>query len=301
MNADAGQHRRVLVTGGTGFLGGALVRRAVDAGWDVAVLSRAPHPDAAARVRCLPGTLADPPWHAMEAFRPDVVVHAAWVTTPGVYLESPENADWLRWSEAFARRLPALGVRRLVALGTCIEYAVTGTPLDEDSTPLGPVSAYARAKVELHRRLREGLGGSGVSLAWARIFYPYGPGEHPARLASALISRFRAGEVLRLRTPRSTKDYIHVDDTGEALMALARSSAEGSFNVGTGVGVTVEAFARTLAGLAGRPELVQAEDVGVVDPLDHVVADATRLRALGWSPQVNLVDGLRAMLETRPS
>lgn len=301
MNADTGQPRRVLVTGGTGFLGGALVRRALDAGWDVAVLSRTPHPGSDARIRFLRGTLAAPPWHELERLRPDVVVHAAWVTTPGVYLESPENADWLRWSEAFAMGLPALGVRRLVALGTCIEYAITGTPLNEDSTPLGPASAYARAKVELHRRLIEGLRGSGLSLAWARIFYPYGPGEHPARLASALISRFRAGEVLRLRTPRSTKDYLHVDDVGGALMTLVGSRAEGAFNVGSGVGVTVEAFARTLAGLAGRPELVQAEDSGVVDPLDHVVADASRLRALGWSPKVSLVDGLRGMLESRPS
>jgi len=290
-----------LVTGGTGFLGGALVRRALDAGWDVAVLSRAPQPGADARIRFLRGTVAEPPWQGLERFQPEVVVHAAWVTTPGEYLESPENADWLRWSEAFAMRLPALGVRRLVALGTCIEYAVTGTLLNEDATPLGPASAYARAKVALHRSLIEGLRGSGVSVAWARIFYPYGPGEHPARLASALISRFRAGEVLRLRTPRSTKDYLHVDDVGDALMALARSPAEGAFNVGTGVGVTVEAFARTLAGLAGRPELVQADDSGVVDPLDHVVADASRLRALGWSPKVSLVDGLRRMLESRPS
>lgn len=301
MRDEKGNPTRVMVTGGTGFLGGAFVRRAWEAGWDVAVLSRSTASRMHPGVRCFHGTLSEPPWHELERFRPDVVVHAAWITTPGQYMESPENADWLRWSEAMARRLPSLGVRRLVALGTCIEYAIDGRPLVEDATPLAPASPYARAKVELHRRLLEGLRGTGVSVAWARIFYPYGPGEHPARLASALITRFRAGEALRLRTPRSTKDYLHVDDVGDALMALARSPAEGAFNVGTGVGVTVEAFARTLAGLAGRPELVQADDSGVVDPLDHVVADASRLRALGWSPKVSLVDGLRRMLESRPS
>ena len=289
---------RILVTGGTGFLGGALVRRALKAGLDVAVLSRKPMPSMGPRIRWLAGSMAEVPWAEVERFGPAVVVHAAWLTTPGAYMESPENADWLRWSLGFVSRLPGLGVRRLVALGTCIEYAITGKPLREDSTPLSPASAYARAKAELHRGLAGELSGTGVGVAWARIFYPYGPGEHPARLASALVSKIRAGEVLRLRTPRSTKDYIHVEDVGAALMALVGSRAEGAFNVGTGVGVTIEDFARALAGLAGRPELVETEGAAVGDPLDHVVADASRLRSLGWEPQVALVDGLRGMLES---
>ena len=291
---------RLMVTGGTGFLGGAMVRQAVAAGHDVAVLTRsddAALPGRAARIR---GSLANPPWDEIARFGPEVVVHAAWVTTPGSYMESPENEDWLRWSVGFASGLSRVGARRLLALGTCIEYAITGGLLKEDETPVSPQSAYARAKVELHRRLLQDLQGSGVGLAWARIFYPYGPHEHPARLASSLIARIRAGEVLGLRTPRSTKDYIHEDDVGSALMTLAESGAEGTFNVGTGVGVTVEELARTLAGLAGRPDLVAVDAGARPDPLDYVVADASRIRGMGWTPRVSLVDGLRRLLESRP-
>jgi nucleoside-diphosphate-sugar epimerase len=245
------------------------------------------------------GELAWPPWAEIRTFGPEVVVHAAWITTPGAYLESVENDEWLRWSLAFAAGLAGAGLRRWVALGTCIEYAVTGAPAMEDATPLVPTSRYARTKVALHEGLRAILGGTGVGLAWARIFYPYGPGEHPARLASWLAGRIRAGEPFGLRTPASTKDYIHKDDVGSALLTLACAGEEGAFNVGTGMGVTVEELARTLAGLAGRPELVVVEPGVVVDPLDHVVADVGRLRGLGWRPQVSLVDGLRGLLESR--
>ncbi len=290
---------RMLVTGGTGFLGGAMARAAVAGGHEVAVLTRVAGAMLEPRVHRVVGGLASPPWAEIRAFGPEVVVHAAWITTPGAYLESAENDDWLRWSLGFAGGLAGAGVRRLVALGTCIEYAVTGAPAREDVTPLAPMSRYARAKVALHEGLRGCLGGMGVGLAWARIFYPYGPGEHPARLASSLIGRIRAGEPLRLRTPASTKDYIHRDDVGAALLRLACSGEEGAFNVGTGMGVTVEELARTLAGLAGRPELVVEEPGVVVDPLDHVVADAGRIKGLGWTPKVSLVDGLRGLLESR--
>jgi len=291
---------RLLVTGGSGFLGGAVVRHALEAGHDVAILTRQAisnsHP---LGPRQILGDLASPPWEAIAGFCPEAVVHAAWIATPGVYLESPANADWLRWSRAFARRLPEFGVRHLTVLGTCIEYAVTGKPLDEVETPLAPVSPYARAKAELHTALTADLAGTGTTLAWARIFYPYGPHEHPARLASSLLARVLSGQPITLKTPDSTKDYIHEDDVASALLAVVEAGFQGPINIGTGEGVTVGSLAGTLASLAGRPDLVVLPADAPRDPFDHIVADASRLHALGWRPNVPLLDGLRRLVEAR--
>jgi dTDP-6-deoxy-L-talose 4-dehydrogenase (NAD+) len=289
---------RILVTGGTGFLGGAFLRQARLAGHGLAMLSRTSGAGVEG-VRSLVGSLAEPPWAEIADFGPEAVVHAAWVATPGVYLDSLENAEWVKWSRAFARRLPGLGVRHLTVLGTCIEYAITGCPLKEEQTPLDPQSPYARAKVELNQALELDLAGTGMGLAWARIFYPYGPGEHPARLASTLLARLAAGQTITLRTPRSTKDYIHEDDVGRALLKVVESGWCGSINIGTGTGVTVEELARTLAGLAGHPDGVVTLEEVVADRLDHVVADGSRIRSLGWRPQVALVEGLRQLVEAR--
>lgn len=291
---------RLLVTGGSGFLGGAVVRHARAAGHDVAILTRQTisnsHPLGARQIL---GDLAFPPWEAIAGFGPEAVVHAAWIATPGVYLESPANADWLRWSRAFAQRLPEFGVRHLTVLGTCIEYAVTGKPLDEVETPLAPASPYARAKAELHTALTAGLAGTGTALAWARIFYPYGPHEHAARLASSLLARVLSGQPITLKTPNSTKDYIHEDDVARALLAVVEAGFRGPINIGTGEGVTVGSLAGTLASLAGRPDLVVLPGDAARDPFDHIVADASRLHSLGWRPKVPLLDGLRRLVEAR--
>ncbi len=290
---------RLLVTGGSGFLGRALVHQARALGHEVAILSREAGTPAAPGVIPWVGSLAEPPWDQVAAFEPDTVVHAAWIATPGVYLDSPENADWVRWSRAFAGRLPALGVQHLTVLGTCIEYGMTGQRLHETQSPIAPVSPYARAKAELHTALSADLAGTGMGLAWARIFYPYGPGEHPARLASSLLTRVLAGESITLKTPRSTKDYLHRDDVGRALLGIADARFQGPINVGTGEGVTVEFLARTLAGLVGHPERVIVPPEAPRDPLDFVVADVGRLHSLGWRPEVGLVDGLRRLVEGR--
>ncbi len=289
---------RILVTGGTGFLGSAFVRSAQAAGHTIAVLSRQLVPMANGILR-LNGSVAEPPWMEIERFAPEACLHAAWIATPGVYLDSPENQNWVAWSDALLVRLAQMGVNHLTVLGTCIEYGITGRPLAETATALNPVSPYARAKCELHRRLQSGVLPTSTSLAWARIFYPYGEGEHPARLASSLVAKLRRGEPVALKTPRSTKDYIHADDVASALLAVVGQRFAGAINVGTGEGVTVEAIAREIGQLVGRPDLITVPENPPNDPLDFVVADATRLRSLGWRPQVRLAVGLRRLVEAR--
>lgn len=290
---------RILVTGGSGFLGAAFVRTARAAGHRLAVLSRAAPGEDTAGVTWLTGSVAEPPGDAIARFAPEACVHAAWIATPGVYLESPENDHWVRWSLDFLDRLSSLGVRHFTVLGTCIEYRITGRPLREETTPLAPVSPYARGKHALHERLREHWRDRQHGLAWARIFYPYGEGEHPARLASSIIQRLKRGEAVQLKTPGSVKDYIQAEDVARALLTVVESGFDGPINVGTGEGVAVETIARRLAELLGRPELVRVPAQPVADPLDYVVADATRLRGLGWSPQVTLAAGLRRLVEAR--
>lgn len=288
---------KILLTGATGFIGSAFLRHAVEAGHELAALVR-PERRAALpvgpRIHPLEGTLADAPWREIADFAPDACVHAAWVTTPGIYLESPENVQFLAWSQDFLRRAMNTGVSQIVALGTCLEYAMTGAPLAETATPLAPASAYARAKDELRRWLAAGAGGGRA--VWARVFYPYGPGEHPARLATSVAQRVRRGETVTLATPASVKDYIFISDLAAALLAVVENRFHGPINLGTGEGVTVGAVAAEIAAQLGRPELIRAGEPTAPDPLAHVVADAARLRALGWRPRVPLREGVARLL-----
>lgn len=285
---------RILLTGATGFIGSAVLRLALRQGHEIAALVR-PGKNLPG-VRSLSGTLAEPPWNEIAAFKPEACIHAAWIATPGVYLESPENEQLVQWSETFIRKSARCGVRRVVALGTCLEYEFTGKILSEETSPLSSATAYASAKNALRLKLDSAAKTDGFSLCWGRVFYPYGPGEQPGRLPRLIIRNLQQAKVMELKTPRAVKDYIYIDDLAAAIMAATTGHVRGVINFGTGAGITVYELARTLGELLGHPELVRESPAAVFDPKDFVVADAGRLRALGWQPQVALKDGLRQLL-----
>lgn len=292
---------KILLTGATGFIGGAFLRLALLRGHTVAALLRPgkepPRLEAGkGRLVWVRGTLEAPPWRGIEVFQPECCVHTAWITTPGVYLEAPENHQFERWSLALARRLGELGMRHMLALGTCIEYQAGPAPLLEDQTPLASTTTYARCKVSLHAALQKACAKRGWSLCWGRVFYPYGPGEPPARLCSSIISQFAASRQVVLKTPTSTKDYIYIEDLADAMLTVVEQRAQGTINLGTGQGVTVREIAQTLAVLMNRPGLIEESDAPAADPLGFVVADASRLRGLGWQPKHDLGAGLKKMI-----
>ena len=292
---------KILVTGATGFIGSAFCRLALSHGHEIGGMmlpSETPpaHVPVSDKMIWLKGTLAEPPWPGIEKLLPEVCVHFAWIATPGVYLESPENENYLQWSLGLVSRLRELGTNHIVGVGTCIEYKITDAVLSEDRTPVDPTTLYSRCKNTLRESLEAEARKDGSRLCWGRVFYPYGVGEHPARLCSSLIQKFRRGEKLLLKTPQSTKDYIHIEDLAAAILLTVEKKFTGTINWGTGVGVSVREIADTVADLLGRPGLVDEVSPAEKDPLGFVVADATRLRGLGWKPAYTLREGLEKLL-----
>jgi dTDP-6-deoxy-L-talose 4-dehydrogenase (NAD+) len=294
---------KILVTGANGFIGSAFCTLALGNGHEVAGLVRREtvagnNQGTNGSMTCLVGKLEAPPWDAIQAFAPEVCLHAAWLTTPDVYLQAPENELYFKWSLAFLRQLAQIGVHYFAVLGTCLEYEPGPAPRLEDRTRLAPTTSYAQWKNSLRLALEDELITAGATLGWGRVFYPYGVGEHPRRLCSSIIHALSRGEPIVLKTPHSTKDYIYIEDLAQALLLLIERRFAGPTNLGTGQGVTVVQLARALAELVGRPDLVSlAEAQQTPDPFACVVADTSRLRSLGWKPQVSLHAGLRRLLE----
>jgi nucleoside-diphosphate-sugar epimerase len=292
---------KIFVTGATGFIGSAFSRLALAHGHEVAGLiqpAKIPPANLPANKNLiwLQGTLAEPPWKEIERFQPDVCVHLAWIATPGVYLESPENEKYLAWSLELAHGLRGLGINHFVGAGTCIEYQISEAPLSEDRTPLNPTTLYARCKNTLRETLAAEAQKDGWQFCWGRIFYPYGLGEHPARLCSSLIQKLRRGEKVVLKTPHSPKDYIYIEDLAAAILVTVEKKFAGTINWGTGKGISVREIADRAATMLNRPELVENQDPPAKDPFPFVVSDVAKLGGLGWRPTWTLDRGLGEMI-----
>jgi nucleoside-diphosphate-sugar epimerase len=303
---------KILLTGPTGFIGKTFIRHALGPGHEIAGLIipsesiPAEFTGSPANLHWLRGTLDEAPWKEIEDFAPEVCVHMAWITTPGVYLESPENESFRDVSLRFICKLQDIrgggggrgrGGPYVLALGTCIEYEPSDQPLSEDRSPIAPTTLYSRCKNELRIALEGEAKSRGFGFSWARVFYPYGPGEHPSRLCSSIIQKLARNEKIVLKTPNSTKDYIYITDLAAALLTVLEKKFAGTINLGTGTAMSVKEIAQTIAQEMGKEHLVEAASQSDPDPLPYVVADASKLKSLGWNPELTMDAGLKEMVK----
>jgi nucleoside-diphosphate-sugar epimerase len=293
---------KILLTGATGFIGANFLRHALARGHEVAGLVSPGKPlppdlPAGGKITWLQGRLDDAPWREIEEFGADVCLHAAWITTPGVYLESPENFQLLANSIQFLKRVREAGTSHLIGIGTCVEYKISDELLSEDKTPIEPTTIYARCKNELRLALEAEAKNTGSQVCWARVFYPYGPGEHPSRLCSSIVEKLSRDEKIVLKTPESTKDYIFIDNLASALVTVMEKKFVGAINLGTGIGVSVREIGHILSELLGKRGLISEANPPQADPFPRVVADASRLRGLGWKPDNTVRQGLEKLVK----
>ena len=294
--------RRVLITGGAGFVGAALTRQALAGGADVALLVRPTTDltrltDVRGDVRFITGDLAavDSYSAAVGAFRPDTCFHLAWVTEPGKYVQSPLNAAFMLQTVDLLRCLKQAGCTQVVATGTCLEYAPSDDVLREES-PVQYTSPYSSAKnftAQLGLTLATG---AGIRFAWGRLFYMYGRDDHPKRLLPSLMAALREGRPFPTTDGAQRVDYLHVRDVAAGLSALA--GQHGVFNVCSGAGIAVADLISRVGDLMGRRDLIQ---LGALQrpaemPLRVCGSRDKLTEATGWTPRVTLDDGLRDLI-----
>jgi nucleoside-diphosphate-sugar epimerase len=289
---------RVLLTGASGFIGrhaiGALVERSAE----VHAVGRS----AAAGYSCTwhqvdllaPGA----PQQLIAAVRPDIVLHLAWCVEHGKFWTDPANLDWVAATLALARAAAEHGARRFVGIGTCFEYDWPDEgPCVEAETPLAGHALYDRAKAACRSVLAEFLGQAGLSFAWARMFFLYGPDEAPNRLVASIARALVRGEPALSSSGRAIRDFIDTRDAGAALAALALAGTAGDVNIATGEAHSVREIATLLGDIAGRPDLIQFGALPDREEPPYIVGSNKRLRhEVGFDPAFTLEQGLRDAL-----
>jgi len=250
-------------------------------------------------------------WHQCDLFDRNAIgrltaeigashlLHLAWDTTPGEYLHASANVDWVEASLSLLRCFCDAGGRRVTFAGTCAEYDFRHGFCVESITPLVPDTLYGASKQGLNSVASAYARQIGMSFAWGRIFFLYGPWEHPSRLVASVARALLAESRAPCTHGNQVRDFSHVQDIAGALVATLDSEVQGNVNIASGEPIKVRHLVSQLAELAGRPDLVE---FGAITPRAEeppmVVANVARLRReVGWQPQVGLQQGLQETLE----
>ena len=285
---------RVMLTGGSGFLGRYVLDSLRRQSIETVVLGRRRAPDAAFADFIETDLLAAPDFAALvKASGATHLLHLAWYAEHGKYWTSSLN---LRWVEATTRLVEAFctaGGQHVVVAGTCAEYDWSYGYCREDCTPLNPATLYGTAKDAARRLVMAVCGQYRVPCAWGRVFLPFGAGEDCQRLIPSLIDVFRGKRPPFGVNATAYRDFLHAADVAEGFIALLRNGASGAYNISSGQPVPVEEVVRKLA------QLLDADPQAVLDltterpgepPL--LVGDNCKLKILGWQAKFSLMQGL---------
>jgi nucleoside-diphosphate-sugar epimerase len=288
---------RLIVTGATGFIGRPAVQRAVEQGFSVHAISRrmpdTAHPGVAYHVADLVGQRERA--HALiREIGASHLLHLAWFAEPGSFWTSRENFRWVAATLDLAAAFADAGGRRFVGAGSCAEYDWQQGVCREDVTPLEPSTPYGVAKDAVRRLLGSWSLAAGVDVAWGRVFFVYGPGEHPDRLVASVARALLRGARAPCTEGSQRRDFLHVRDVAEAFIALVASPYAGALNIASGQPTEVRALVQRVAAEIGRPDLPDFGALPAPNAPPLIVGDTSRLNeALHWVPRFDLDAGLR--------
>ena len=301
--------RRLLITGGAGFVGQWLSRAALERGWTVSAgtlngppggtILSATQMDAVTWVEldvCSEQSIA---W-AVERAAPDYVVHLAGLA------HAPEaNAAPIRAFEINAlgalRLLTALagGAARTLVVGSAEQYGLQ----DRDAYPVRetteqrPVTPYGVSKLAQEQIALMAHRSRGADVVCTRSFNHSGPGQAREYLLPSLVRRAceltSTGGSVRVGNSAVVRDFLHVSDVVEAYLRLLESGTAGEvYNVSSGQGTTVHELAQRVLKRTGVTADISSDST-LLRPIEVpiLIGDNAKLRAAtGWTPRRSLDD-----------
>lgn len=292
--------KRIIVTGATGAVGSAVVRRALvnDASVTCIVhpgskrLGNLPKDERLSIVEC---NLSDYRNFQLEG-QYDAFIHLSWEKTFGASRDDAEvqtrNIQYTLDAVQLAHRC---GCTVFVGAGSQAEYGVQNVDLTPE-LPVKPESGYGIAKYaagKLSAMLCKSLG---MRQCWVRILSVYGPNDGENSLISYLIREFKAGNSPQLTKCEQMWDYLYADDAADAILAIAEKGIDGkAYPLGSGKARRLSEYVEDIRAVVDPRVSVNygAKEYYPHQPM-HLVANINELSEdTGWEPKCVFIESIK--------
>jgi UDP-glucose 4-epimerase len=300
---QANRTKIALVTGASGFLGRYVVKRfGATGGWEAIGLCRRHERPAAGQSA---GYVVRPveAWpDVVKHIRPQALIHCAGGASVAGSLQAP-LADFFSGPALTSTLLDAV---RQFAPGCAFIFlssaAVYGQPEHlpiGEAAPLNPISPYGFHKMQSEAACREYAAVYGLRTASARIFSAYGSGLK-RQVVWDLCQKAMASESMLLQgVGDESRDFVHASDVAQAIMTLCNHAPlKGeAYNVASGQETTIADLAKmTLRELGRNETAIRFEGRAMPGNPSRWCADISRIKALGYSCKVTLIQGIRDLI-----
>jgi UDP-glucose 4-epimerase len=300
------QERRVIITGGSGFVGRKLTARLSALGARVYVLDlNRPVDEETSNANFIKADLTNRKdvTSAIKTIEPEIVFHlAANISRATEFdrLYDMVGTNLVATMNLFDALSQTASLQSVVVAGTAEEYGTNEVPFREDLKE-NPVSPYSFSKVCQSHLCRLAYKLYGIPVAVLRASLAYGPGQEEVMLIPSLIKSLLRGEELPMTAGEQRRDFIYIDDLVEAYRLAGESDAAAGeiFNIGLGKSYKIKDVAIKIGRLLGREHLLRFGETGYrkYEVMEYEVDFTKARKLLGWTPKVDIDRGLRLTVE----
>lgn len=296
------KNRRIIITGGSGFIGSFLVEKLIAKGFtNVIVQDKNPQPQPGGTfVQC--DVFRDVALLKKYITEGSVVIHLACTTMPSVC----ENDTMTDAEKNIAGTLHLLNVCRDQKIGKFIfgssggtVYGNSGKKRNKEKDSTNPENSYGAIKLAIEKYLGVYQHLYGMKHVILRIANPYGRKRITHMKIGAVDIFLRQAmerkELVVWGDGKNVRDYIHIDDVIDFFIAsIEKKEIEGIYNIGTGRGTSINQILNQISAILKHPVEVKYKDARGVDVRCNVL-DIKKAKKTGWRPKYTVSKGIRAV------
>jgi nucleoside-diphosphate-sugar epimerase len=287
---------KILVTGGTGFIGRYVVDRLRSQGIEP-VVTTSSEPDAVANgSAALDLTDAKSTDRVISSIKPDIVLHLGGVTGAGTTAGLCDQVNFVG-TVNLLQAVEKAGISRIVLLGTAAEYGDQKAPFREDM-PARPVSPYAVSKAKANLYALELYAKAGLPVTILRVFSAYGYGQPRKMFLSQVITSALLGLRFNMSDGVQRRDLVFVEDVADAILAAMtdRRAVGRIINIAGGRAIALRDLATKVWDTCrADPKLLEigTRDKASDDAFDTEADITLAAELLEWRPQTPFIADAR--------
>ncbi|MFA5238950.1 MAG: NAD-dependent epimerase/dehydratase family protein [Phycisphaerae bacterium] len=297
--------KKVLVTGGAGFIGSHTVDALIKNGAVVAVvddLSTGNMENINPEANFYNVNIADAEFEKiLEAERPDIIYHFAFFVLVNQSVEDPmKDVDVITGTLRMLKKIREQGIEKIVFSSSGLLYGNTVNLPAKENGPIEPVSAYVVSKCAIENYLKFFRAAYGIPYVTVRYSTVFGPRQTVGAMPDYIRKLAQGGQAMIWGDGRKTRDYVFIDDVIRAnllVLTVPDNHLEPVFNISTGI----ETSLNTLYGKIAR--LLHKEPAPIYYPdrpgeqIRFALDNSKAKKHLEWEPRVSLDEGLKATID----
>lgn len=310
MRKKAGKFKKILLTGSTGFVGSNLAKRLIDEGYEVHCIIRNK-----SNLKALEDFKRNIIFHKcnlldkallnkiIPKIKPQIIIHCANVNIYGGIEADPKTTMDINFlgTVNLIAALEMTNYELFINTGSSSEYGRASRPMKESDICF-PESVYGISKLAATLYCRAYSINNKKPIVTLRLFSPFGPNDHPARLINYLITNATNNRSIKIANPKGLRDFIYIDDVIEAYLSCINNNkkiAGEIINIGIGKQTSVEDMTKFVLSytkskskiLYGGPKHNYESSVWIAD-----IKKAKKI--IRWEPKISVKEGIKKLIET---